>query len=325
MPPRLVEAAKAAVRAAWAPATRRAYDMGWTRFTAWCQLEARQALPASPETVCAFLLDVQADVGVQTIAQCLAAIGMYHQIAGFDPAPSAATRVRFIWKGIRKEKGVRPRNAKAPIAGGELERIVAVIDRDTLIGKRDAALILVGFAMAARRSEVNALHVEHVTEAPGGLAVLIPQSKTDQEGQGATLGIARLDDRPDLCPVAALHAWLAASGIKSGAVFRRVLRAGDRVADSDKARLGMHAQQVARIVKRYAKAAGLNPAKYAGHSLRRGHVTEAYRQGIPEAETMAQTRHQNATMLRKYREEADPVKRGSSGRMKFPKKPEKEK
>jgi hypothetical protein len=45
--------------------------------------------------------------------------------------------------------------------------------------------------------------------------VLLPRSKSDQEGQGTIVHVAAnpLDSH---CPVVALRAWLAAAGIKEG-------------------------------------------------------------------------------------------------------------
>jgi hypothetical protein len=55
---------------------------------------------------------------------------------------------------------------------------------DTLIGKRDRALLCFGFAGAFRRSELCALEAAGLTETADGLRVLIRRSKGDQEGQG---------------------------------------------------------------------------------------------------------------------------------------------
>ena len=88
---------------------------------------------------------------------------------------------------------------------------------DTLQGKRDRALLLLGFAGAFRRSELVALNVADIAEEAAGLRITIRKSKTDQEGQGQTVAIARGATH---CPVAALKAWLAAAGIVDGPLFR---------------------------------------------------------------------------------------------------------
>jgi hypothetical protein len=75
----------------------------------------------------------------------------------------------------------------------------------------------VGFAGAFRRSELVALDVADLEQADVGLRVTIRTSKTDQEGEGQTVAVARGDVA---CPVKALAAWLEAAGISGGPPFR---------------------------------------------------------------------------------------------------------
>jgi hypothetical protein len=79
-------------------------------------------------------------------------------------------------------------------------------------------MLLIGFGGALRRSELVALDVADIEETETGLLVMIRRSKTDQEGQGATIGIARGDVA---YPVKALRAWLAAAGIEAGPICAR--------------------------------------------------------------------------------------------------------
>jgi integrase len=60
------------------------------------------------------------------------------------------------------------------------------------------------------------------------------------------------------------------------------------------------AERVALIVKRRAKAVGLDPARYAAHSLRAGLATSAAAAGASERVIMSQTGHRSADMVRKY-------------------------
>ena len=91
----------------------------------------------------------------------------------------------------------------------------------------------------------------------------------------------------------ALEAWLAASGIDSGALFRPINRHGQM----QPGRLSGFA--VALVVKRYAGKAGLDPAKYAGHSLRAGLATAAAIGGASERSIMNQTGHRSTAMVRR--------------------------
>jgi integrase len=125
------------------------------------------------------------------------------------------------------------------------------------------------------------------------LIVTLRRSKTDQEGQGRKVGIPYVS-RPDMCPVRALQAWLEAAGITEGALFRSINRHGQmqpgRLSD----------QAVAIVVKRAAEGAGLDPAQFAGHSLRSGHATSPATNGAPERVIMAQTGHKSLNMVRRY-------------------------
>lgn len=56
---------------------------------------------------------------------------------------------------------------------------------------------------------------------------------------------------------------------------------------------------VARIVKRAAAAIGLDPAPFAGHSLRAGLATAAARAGVAKRDIMRQTGHRSVEMVRR--------------------------
>src|SRR5581483_6023178 len=175
-----------------------------------------------------------------------------------------------------------------------------------LLGTRDRALLLVGFAGALRRSELVGLNVEDLEFTDDGVKVLIGRSKTDQDGEGQTVGIAR---GLKLCPVGALRSWLTAAHISSGPVFRSVNRHG-KVQPS-----AITDQVVALVVKRYAAAAGLNARQYAGHSLRAGLVTSAAINNVPEYVIQRQTRHKSTDMLRRYIRDASLFRDNASARV----------
>jgi integrase len=316
LPEHLRDAARAAVEGAWAPRTQAEYQRRWLDFRRWCSEVGRQDCPATPATVAAYLLERAPGWSLAALQQAHAAIGWAHTLAGVDPTPAASREVRTVMKGLRREKGTRPVNAKRPITLDQLAALVARIDRASLQGKRDAAILLTGWNAALRRSEIVGIDREHLSDQPGGAGVLIPRSKTDQEGQGVVVGVPQRDDDPTLCPVRALAEWLKASGITAGPLFRPLTRHGTLRTTR------LTPASVADIVKRYAGAAGLPPEPFGGHSLRAGLVTESYRQGVPEAQIMSTTRHTSATMLARYRREADPVKQGAASALtRKPRKP----
>ena len=164
---------------------------------------------------------------------------------------------------------------------------------DGLIGIRDRALLLVGYAGGFRRSELAGLDVEDVTETADGLVLRVRRSKTDPEGKGSSVALP-YGSAAATCPVRSYRAWIAAASLTLGPAFRAVDRHG-RVAAGR-----LDAGSIARVVKRAAAAAGLDPARYAGHSLRAGFATQAFLNGVAEVSIMRQTRHKSLNTLRKY-------------------------
>ncbi len=276
-------------RGSKAASTQRAYHTDWRDFEGWCAAHGLAALPASPETVALYLTVRAETCKPATLARRVAAISRAHQLAD-HPSPTTSATVRAMVSGIRRAKGTAQR-VKAPAVTRELRAMVEALP-PTLLGRRDHALLLLGFAGAFRRSELVALDVADVAETADGLVVTIRRSKTDQEGAGRTVGIP-YGSRSANCPVRATRAWLTAAGVVEGAIFRGVDRHGNLLSRlSDKG--------VARVVQRAAAAAGLDPANYAGHSLRAGLATAAAQGGAPERVIMDQTGHTSVAMVRRY-------------------------
>jgi integrase len=179
---------------------------------------------------------------------------------------------------------------------------MALAAGDDMKGLRDRALLLTGFAGAFRRSELVALNIEDLEESEPGFKVTIRHRKTDQEGTGQTIAIVR---GSVACPVTALKAWLEAAGITTGPVFRSVKKGG-----AVGARLP--AQSVADIVKAYAGRVGLDPALFAGHSMRSGFLTSAAKRGASIFKMMDQSRHRSVETLRGYVRDAE-IFKGHAG------------
>jgi len=287
---------RAYVAESLAPATRRAYKSALAAFRAWCDHEAVESLPASPEAIAAFLA-AEADAGrkVATIEQRVAAIRWAHEARGVE-SPTSSKIVRSTMQGIRRELGIAP-NRKAPATVERLAAMVTHVDASTVKGLRDRALLLFGFASAMRRSELVALTVEDVEHTERGLLVTLRRSKTDQEGHGHERAIP-FGRSVELCPVKALSAWLEASGVASGPVFRSVTRHG---AIGDR----MSTKAVADVVKHYATRAGFDPAEFAGHSLRAGFVTSAAEKGARAERIADHTGHRSVAMVRVYTRRSD--------------------
>ena len=99
--------------------------------------------------------------------------------------------------------------------GVTLRALLAACGED-LAGLRDAALFSLAYDAGLRVSELVETQVIDLTQAGDGSGRLsIAHSKTDQEGQGALAWVS-----PDT--MARASAWLLATGIKEGPVFRRI-------------------------------------------------------------------------------------------------------
>ncbi len=225
-----------------------------------------------------------------TIARRLVVISQAHKAADL-PSPTTSSLVRRTHAGIRRSIGTA-QAAKAPAVVSDLKRMLQKLP-NTRVGLRDRALLLLGFAGAFRRSELVALDVGDLEFSSAGLVVTLRRAKTDQEAAGRRIGIPYGSNEKS-CPVRSLQAWLESARISQGPVFRS-LDKFHRVQNrrpSDKT--------VARIVKRRAAAVGLDPDRYAGHSLRAGLATSAAAGGASDWVIMAQTGHRSADMVRRY-------------------------
>jgi integrase len=298
----VAEAARDFAAASRADNTARAYRSDWSDFRSWGQTHGLEVLPAAPETVALYLADLSARAKPATIARRVASISAAHKAAGLD-SPTGAASVRAVVRGIRRTKGTAQRRV-APVVTADLRRIVTALP-ETTAGLRDRALLLVGFAAALRRSELVALTVADVETVPEGLRLTIRRSKTDQEGEGVTLGIP-FGARADTCPVRALRAYMEAGWVVSGPLFRSVDRSGT-VGD------GLSADSVADIIKRCVAAVGLDPETFSGHSLRAGFVTSAAQADVPEWRIARQSRHQSIPTLRRYVREASLFRGNAAG------------
>jgi site-specific recombinase XerD len=251
-----IEKAADLARQEKAKATQRAYGIDFEIFRTWCASRGVSALPATAESVAAFLAcEVERGIRSSTIGRRVAAIRYAHKLAG-HAVPTDDERVKATVRGIRRTVGTAARK-KAPATA---ERVIAMAvgTGSGLKGLRDRALLLLGFAGAFRRSELVALDCEDIEECETGLRITIRRGKTDQEGHGATIGIV---PGSVACPMTAVRAWRDAAGIATGPLFRSI-RKGSKVG----ARLTD--QSVADIVKKHAARVGLDPALFAGHSLR---------------------------------------------------------
>jgi integrase len=270
--------------------TLRVYASQWGMFEAWCAARQLEPMPCAPATLRLYLTDRSSTVRPATLAQAISAIAYTHKQSGVAAGelPHLDQAVRDTLGGIRRTHGTAARRV-APLLAEDL-RAVAQTLPNTLAGRRDRALLAVGFSGALRRSELVALRVSDIAFTAEGLKVRVRRSKTDQEGKGATVGLPASRFAAS-CPVRTLRAWLDAAGIREGRVFRSLSngRLGKSLTD----------RAVASIIKDAAAGAGLD-GDYSGHSLRAGLATSAARSGKHDRDIMTQGRWLSHEMLATY-------------------------
>lgn len=302
--------AQGLARQAAAAATLRAYKADWQHYADWCAGAGFCPVPAAPATVGAYLASLAESHARSTIRRRLAAIGKMHRFNDLPWNPGHR-HIQEPLHGLLRRYG-RPGQKAAALTLPMLRRLLATCD-DGARGRRDRALLLIGFAGALRRSELVALNVEDVTAASGGagqgsagvspwnasgggLCIRIARGKTDPAGQGAEIGLPR-GKHADTCPVRAFQAWQAVAKRKAGPLFRRVSTAG---------RIGaarLHPDAVRRILMFRVGLAGLEregDARLSAHALRVGFITEAYGQGVRDEDIMRHTRHRDLRTMRGY-------------------------
>lgn len=275
--------------AAHAPNTRRGYAADWRDFASWAVANAVQALPAQGADVAVYVAYSARGHTVATIRRRLAAIAAAHAAAG-APDPTKEGTVKAVLRGLQRKAGRAPRR-KTPLVVEALRLVLGQLGY-SVRGRRDRALLLIGWGAALRRSELVALDWSDLEIVDEGLVVHVRRSKVDPFGRGTTVGIPHSKD-PLHDAVRALLDWQNVYLGDAGAVFRPVTRSGYVL----ERRLAP--REVARVVKRVAQRAGLQ-GDYSGHSLRAGFATAAAAAGASERAIMAQTRHQSVTVMRGY-------------------------
>jgi integrase len=294
-----------------AASTTLAYDSDWANFAMWCRSHGLEPLPAAEATVVLYITSLARPPALRpaTIRRRLTAISQKHLEARL-PNPSLVSTnaaLKATLQGICKVLTTR-QDAKTAIMRDGIVRILDTLE-DDLKSIRNRALVLVGFASAMRRSEIASVETTHLKWSQDGVTILIPRSKTDQTGDGREVEVI-YGKRADTCPVRALKAWLKAAGIKSGPVFRKVLKSGRAGAAR------MNPASIGVIVKKLAFDAALGDAsEFAGHSLRAGYVTQASDNGATFDQIMKQTGHQSVEMVYRYSRSASRARKEAAAKL----------
>ena len=276
--------------------TLRAYQSDFRDFSAFCSKNGFSSIPTQAKVIALYITHLSKSAKFSTLKRRIASISVIHKLKGHY----LDTKHPIIMEnlhGIKRTLGSRQK-AKKPILINDLKLIIKVIDKEKI---RDKALILLGFAGGFRRSELVNIDYEDVEFVKEGVKILIKRSKTDQSGEGTVKAIPYFDNQ-EYCPVINLKNYIEhkkSLNNTDGKVFEI----------SDKS--------VALIIKKYADKAGLDPSKYAGHSLRSGFATTAAEFGAEERNIMAMTGHKTTQMVRRYIQEANLFKNNALNKIKI--------
>jgi len=224
-------------------------------------------------------------ITLRSIRRYLSSLSVHHNERGLKN-PVRDERLRLLLRRAQRARATELPHQKAAITADLLKEMIATCD-DSLHGKRDRAILLVGFASGGRRrSELANLRVEDLVKVKGGYVITVRASKTDQSGVGHEV--------PILGEAAtALKNWLLASGLRSGPLFRGI-SPNNRVSDS------ICGRTINRIVKHRVELIGLDAANFGAHSLRAGFITEAGRRGKTLGDAMALSGHKDSKVAGKY-------------------------
>ncbi len=176
-------------RGAFSRNTERALRADVQVFAAWCRRHFREAFPASPATMVAFVDDMARVKTPATVRRYVSSIAALHKaLRQTSPLESAA--VRFALQRMHRLRGRRQAQVQGltwPLRNRLLEAA-----GDRLIDVRNRALLAVGYDTLLRRSELVSLEVSDLMEEIDGTATLLVRSgKTDAHGRGAMLYVAR--------------------------------------------------------------------------------------------------------------------------------------
>lgn len=301
----LIKEAQRLIQNSKATNTIKSYRSDWHHFEDWCYQRQFSSLPANPQTIYLYLVDMmrsgylnkqgeRKSYKAATYHRRIISISQAHETAGYI-SPAKSKEVRTLFQGICRTIGTH-QEGRDPLLIEDLRRMSNLLP-DTLQGIRDRAILIVGFSGGFRRSEIVGLDVEDLRFSREGIVINLRRSKTDQTGEGRKVPLP-YGSNPHTCAVRCLQEWLETAKIVEGPIFRSINRHGQikgRLTD----------KSVAVIIKRTAEKADLDPSRLSGHSLRAGFVTSAKKAGKDEYTIMKQTGHKSLTTLRRYIRDAD--------------------
>jgi len=284
---------------AYAKNTRRTWRADWRVWCGYCVPRGLPFLPATVDSLRAFLLDRIEHGRVRaTLEHYLATLALAHRLAQL-PWPLDTLEGRLMWRALRRTHlSARQRQAQG-LTVDALERLLGSLNSSEPRDVRDAALVSLAYETMCRRGELVALKVEDLTrEADGSGRLFLPRGKTDQEGAGAVVYVS-----PETMTL--IDRWLALAAHPQGALFRSIphIRKGAHLESEGRYPRALTDGDIARIFKRRALAAGVEgAANVSGHSTRVGAAQDLLGGNFSVAAVMQQGRWKSERMVARYGE-----------------------
>jgi len=302
------------IEAASSANTRRAYASDWRHFASWCRRQGIEILPPDPKAVGLYITACASGAvtgdkrpnSVSTIERRLSSLSWNYGQRG-QSLDRKDRHIARVMAGIRNRHAAPPRQKEA-ILPEDLIAMLETVDRGSLRGLRDRAMLLIGFAGGLRRSEIVGLDCgrDQTKDGQGWVEILDKGMLVTLRGKTGWREVEIGRGSSDAtCPIVALETWLKFARIAHGPLFRRVTGQGKAVGAER-----LNNQEVARLVKRTALAAGVRGdlpegergQKFAGHSLRAGLASSAE---VAERHVQKHLGHSSAEMTRRYQRRRD--------------------
>ena len=264
-----------------ASSSARVYEHTFNAWANWCSVNRIDPLSLIAANVGAFLREQP--VSQTTRQRQLSALRKLARVLALDytdPSRRAAYESLVLLRAPKDNaRPERPRSRQA-LKPSEADKALRAWPEDTLIHKRNRALIALLFLTGLRRSEVASLRWTDVDLEERILHVR--HGKGDVARDVAIAGDAAIE---------ALREWQNAQGIGREFIFCPVAKGSKLGPDK-----GMIPQAIYQVVQATARQSGV---AFSPHDARRTLITEALTTGTPLADVKAQAGHsQESTTLR---------------------------
>jgi integrase len=252
-------------------------------FAGWCADNSEVFLPAEPRAIARFFNAQLQTCSYATIRRRASAIRFAHVLSDL-PSPIGHSEVYLALRRAARTKGRRPKQVLG-LTRDILEKMLAACPC-TLAGKRDAALLSVGYDTLCRSSELSWMRVEDVRL--GEARIYIPRSKSDPFGDGRFAALSQPT-------VELVDCWLRASAINAGPLFRG-LHTGDL------GQTHLETSSIRRLMKVAARRANLSKQAehLSGHSMRVGAAQDMLRMGCDALAIMTAGGWKNFEVVSRY-------------------------